>query len=439
MRRSAIATLGLLVLTGSAAGCGSSGGASSAPPAEPGAQAVARQSGLGEDAFYDYPDQAVVDKAAPGEILRAQKIPAPASSLLGSAASRAERIMYRTVDAHGRPVAATGFLLLPRTAPKDKDGWPLISWAHGTSGVGPACAPSRTEHLGGAVPLLVKWLREGYAVVAADYPGLGPNGKLHPIINLRAEGESVAHAALAARNADPRSVSDKWFAVGISQGGQAALGGGERAAEAKGMRFLGTAAFAPAAHHATALREAAKKQASGEPLDGFRGLLSYIAVGAHVYDPEKFPYEDLLSPRLAKEMAEPAVHNLCLEELDGYLSIFAPEDEYKTLNPDWETKNPEIARYLDSINPAQRTSAGPILVLQGERDTVVSPASTRKLITELCAKEDVVDWKTYPDADHVGVAIAGLDDLGAWMKDRLKNTRPTDRCPSAGVSRNEGK
>lgn len=430
MRRKAIAVLGLLALTTGAAGCGVREPASSAPGTERRAHA-APQSGTGTDAFYDSPDQALVAKAAPGEILRSQPIPAPASSLLGSAVSRAERIMYRTADEHGRPVAATGFLLLPRKAPRNGDGWPLISWAHGTTGLGPTCAPSRTESLGGVTPLLVKWLQEGFAVVAADYPGLGPEGQVHGFLHLRAEGRSVAHAALAARNAGGKAVSEKWFAVGLSQGGHAALGAGEEAAEAKGMRFLGTAAFAPSSHLSTALRDAADKQVNGVSLEGLRGLIAYIGVSAHLFDPEKFPYDALLSPRVAKEMARPAVRNLCLDQIDEYLSLFAPEETAGTLDRDWYGKHPALRQWLDSLNPAQRTSAGPVLVLQGEDDKVVSPEGTRKLVGELCAKENVVDSKSYPGVDHVGVLLTGLRDLGTWMRDRLENTRPTSVCPGS--------
>ncbi|MEY9811807.1 alpha/beta hydrolase family protein [Streptomyces albogriseolus] len=430
MRRRAIAVLGVLALSTAAAGCGVSG--PSEAGAERGPQAAARP-GTGHDAFYDYPDQALVAKAAPGEILRSQPIPAPASSLLGSAVSRAERIMYRTADQHGKPVAATGFLLLPKKAPRNEDGWPLISWAHGTTGLGPMCAPSRTESLGGMTPLLVKWLQEGFAVVAADYPGLGPEGQVHGFLHLRAEGLSVAHAALAARNAGGRAVSEKWFAVGLSQGGHAALGAGEQAAEAKGMRFLGTAAFAPSSHLSTALRDAMDKQMNGGSLEGLRGLLAYIGAGAHVFDPETFPYDALLSPEVAKEMARPAVHNLCMDQIDAYLSLFAPEETAGTLKPDWYKNSPALREWLDSLNPAQRTSAGPVLVLQGEDDKVVPPEGTRKLVGELCAKENAVDSKTYPGVDHVGVMLAGLRDLGTWMRGRLENTRPSSVCPAGSL------
>ena len=53
-----------------------------------------------------------------------------------------------------------------------------MSWAHGTSGIGDACAPSV---VGPALPerdwpYLGNWMREGYAIVASDYVGLGTPG-----------------------------------------------------------------------------------------------------------------------------------------------------------------------------------------------------------------------------------------------------------------------
>ncbi|MEU5719034.1 lipase family protein [Streptomyces sp. NPDC020403] len=438
MRRKATAVLSLLALATAPVGCGLSTHTPPTPRTQPKPQA-APQPDHSEDTFYDYPDQARIDRAAPGEILKSQKIPTPPTSLLTSDVSQAQRIMYRTADEHDNPVAATGFLLLPKTPPKDPDGWPLISWAHGATGVGPQCAPSRTTNLGGMTPLMASWLRQGFAVVAADYPGLGPNGKLHAFVNLRAEGHSVAHAALAARNANRGAVSRKWFAVGLSQGGHAALGAGEQAAEAEDMHFLGTAAFAPAAHQTASLRNAVDKQNRGLSLEGFRGLLAYTAVSAHVYNPKKFPYDDMLSPGFAKEIAEPAVHNLCLDEIDEYLTLFAPEKKTSTLNPNWETKNPALKKLLDSMNPAQRRSSGPILVLQGEDDKVVLPESTTQLITELCAKKDSVDWKSYPGVDHLGVATAGQHDLITWMNNRLEDTRPTNRCRPSETNPTQGK
>lgn len=94
--------------------------------------------------FYQYPSQETLERTSPGEILASE--PMTVSSDLRSASSQAVRIMYRSVGLHGKPIAVTGFLLLPRgdTPP---GGWPVTAWGHGTTGVGPVCAPSRQANL----------------------------------------------------------------------------------------------------------------------------------------------------------------------------------------------------------------------------------------------------------------------------------------------------
>ena len=80
-----------------------------------------------------------------------------------------------------RAALSTGTLFLPKgRAPRG--GWPVISWAHGTSGLGDRCAPSV---VGPALPqrdrpYLANWMRQGYAIVASDYAGLGTPGLCLP-------------------------------------------------------------------------------------------------------------------------------------------------------------------------------------------------------------------------------------------------------------------
>src|SRR3954466_15989155 len=51
-------------------------------------------------------------------------------------------VLYRSVSPKGDTVPVSGLVTLPsRRAPKG--GWPVVSWAHGTSGIADACAPSR--------------------------------------------------------------------------------------------------------------------------------------------------------------------------------------------------------------------------------------------------------------------------------------------------------
>lgn len=63
-------------------------------------------------------------------------------------------MLYRSQDAHGIPVATSGIIALPRTDPP-AGGFPVISWAHGTTGVADGCAPSRDQPTSQAHPMNV--------------------------------------------------------------------------------------------------------------------------------------------------------------------------------------------------------------------------------------------------------------------------------------------
>jgi hypothetical protein len=53
-----------------------------------------------------------------------------------------ELLLYRSIGVRGRPVAVSGTLTVPAGRPP-RGGWPIVSYAHGTSGIADACAPSR--------------------------------------------------------------------------------------------------------------------------------------------------------------------------------------------------------------------------------------------------------------------------------------------------------
>ena len=58
----------------------------------------------------------------------------------------------------------------------------MVLWAHGTVGFTDACAPSWSGRSYRDVQYLNRWLKEGFAVVATDYEGLGVAGP-HLLIN----------------------------------------------------------------------------------------------------------------------------------------------------------------------------------------------------------------------------------------------------------------
>ena len=170
----------------------------------------------GVSAFYTWADQV---PATPGRLLRQEPLP---EHLLLENASKGVRVLYTSTDGVGgkTPIAASGAVYMPK-GPAREGGWPIIAWAHGTTGVADVCAPSWAPRSMRDTDYLNAWLGQGYAVVAADYQGLGTPGG-HPWMSVRSEGWSVLDNVRAALGAFPE-LANAVVIVGQSQGGHAAL------------------------------------------------------------------------------------------------------------------------------------------------------------------------------------------------------------------------
>src|SRR5215217_2659445 len=134
-------------------------------------------------------------------------------------------VLYRSTGVAGKPVAESGIVALPNgKAPKR--GWPVITWAHGTTGLADQCAPTRMPRQTDSYATDLRsqfaaYVKAGYAVVSADYEGLGTPG-VHPYLIGSSEGRSVLDIVRAARKIEPQ-LSKSVAILGHSQGGHAAL------------------------------------------------------------------------------------------------------------------------------------------------------------------------------------------------------------------------
>ncbi|MCF6526305.1 lipase [Streptomyces sp. JJ36] len=164
----------------------------------------------------------------------------------------AYRLVYRTVDAHGRPTTASGLLTLPhgrfgRLRP--------VSFTHGTE-LHRADAPSADPRgFTGAAP--VTYAAAGFAGVAPDYLGLGSGPGTHPWMDLPSETTAALDMLRAARRFAPltgRLLGREVLVTGFSQGAPAALGLG-RALHGGADRWFRLGALAPVSG-AYALRDA---------------------------------------------------------------------------------------------------------------------------------------------------------------------------------------
>ena len=85
-----------------------------------------------------------ISEKIPGTILSIQE----QNTDLFTNASQRFLINYRSRGTKSEPIVASGYILLPR-GKVPKDGWPVLAWAHGTTGVADTCAPSG-DYVGGS-------------------------------------------------------------------------------------------------------------------------------------------------------------------------------------------------------------------------------------------------------------------------------------------------
>src|ERR1700751_2462695 len=198
---------------------------------------------------------------------------------------RARPLIYPSQDAEAHEVTASAAVLTPPGQPP-KEGWPVIVWAHGTSGVARQCAPSLMKDLYYGQEGLFAFLAAGFAVVAVDYHGLGTPGP-HQYVDKLAQAHDVIYAVPAARAAEP-ALGRKWAVGGHSQGGVAAWGTAELENARRDPDYLGAVSVAGAAR----LQELFA-HLSQTPGVGF--YLGFMAYGIRARFPQ-FQPADMLTP-----------------------------------------------------------------------------------------------------------------------------------------------
>ncbi len=180
----------------------------------------------------------------PGAIVRSEEMKGSPPG------SKAWRVLYASTGLHGERIEVSGVIIAPELPPP-QGGRPVIAWAHPTTGVADACAPSTNPEFFDTIPHLPALIALDYVVAATDYAGLGTPGP-HPYLVGESEGRSVLDAVRAAANLPKTGAGPRFIAWGHSQGGHAALFAGQLAGRyAPDLALVGVAAIAPA----TELRE----------------------------------------------------------------------------------------------------------------------------------------------------------------------------------------
>jgi pimeloyl-ACP methyl ester carboxylesterase len=340
-----------------------------------------------------------------GDLIWARKAASPLKQ-----AGRTWVLLYRSTSVRGKAIGVSGFVMLPKGKPP-KHGWPVVSWAHGTSGIADVCAPSRDPkgpYTFYAAPQFGAWLKAGYAIANTDYEGLGTPG-VHPYIVGKSEGRGVVDIVRAVRQVD-RRIGKRYAIAGHSQGGQAALFAASLAPRwAPELKLRGVAAFAPASH----LGLLSRVLPSWTTPSGLSGIAAMILRGMSTVYPQIHARE--IASDAALEFY-PQIDKVCLAELNKP-EAFGGLAPAALIRPGADMT--ELSELLDAQNPGLRIKA-PVLLAQGLSDGTVLPFTTNQLDEELRAKGDKVKYVTYPGIEHVGIVGAADQPTREFFAARLK-------------------
>ncbi len=352
-----------------------------------------------------------LSRTRPGDLLAmeafsAYQLPAGASAF---------RILYHSLDADGRDVATSAFVLVPAGTPRP-GGWPVIAWAHGTSGVGRQCAPSLMKDYYYGDLGLADMVRAGYAVVATDYHGLGTPG-LHQYVSKIAQVNDVIYSVPAGRAAVP-ALGRRWVADGHSQGGLASWGVAERESVLHDPDYLGAISVAGAARPEELLTHL-----GDTPGVGF--YLAFMAYGIHARFPS-FAVTDMLTPA-AMERYPAVAANGCWYHA---YALYAGLTGTAMLKPGWN-HNVWVQRLFKENELGNEPVTGPLLVLAGEADATVPLEGVRQTVAHACKiGSRQLRFRSYPGLDHDPAMVQSVPDQIAWIGDRFAGTPAEGSCPA---------
>jgi Secretory lipase len=392
--------------------------------------------------FYTPPDP--LPPGQPGDLIRTEpsRLALEPSGQLGAYVGTGTRIMYRSTDAQGNPVAVTGTYIEPDVPWPGNGPRPLLAYATGPYGAGEQCAPSRLFnqgiHFSQGFDLTLNveegWiatmLARGFAIVVTDGVGMGIHGPQSPQwLNREAAGTAMLDAARAAMklpdtSLDPHGPVAFW---GYASGGQASLSAAELASTyAPELDIVGTFADAPVTDVAAAIPDI-----DGNFLAVLAGYLIRGIIAAYPQTEE--PIRDVLTPR-GQQMLDWAGHTCLLQGGVDYafrhlefwfntdLNALISNDPFKSLL---------AAQRVGNIKPK-----GPVYISHNRWDPLIPYQAARQTAADWCTMgADVEFWTNEQpplfnktDINNLLQPYVDGERSMAWVTDRFNGLPTTPNC-----------
>jgi len=323
-------------------------------------------------------------------------------------------VLYHSQTLAGQDTAVSGTVSIPRGQPPP-GGWPVLSWAHGTTGVADICAPSRDApghpchvYTQLADAMLDLWVKRGWAVVKTDYEGLGTPGP-HPYLAGASAARGTIDIVTAARHLHP-GIGRRWAVMGHNQGGHAALFTASLApARAPDLDLTGAVAIAPASgtHDIIARLQNCRAPAAG------LGFLALTLIGAAAAD---------RALRLDQMLTRRALRLLAIAQTVGIDDLLGPGLWPSSVPADLFRPGADLGPLLAVLaanDPAALRLRTPALIVQGSNDPITDPGRTDRITRSLSANGAALDYHMYPGTGHFDVIAAAHTQNAQWIDARL--------------------
>jgi Secretory lipase len=394
------------------------------------------------EAFYTPPDP--LPPGQPGDLIRTEpsRLVLEPSGQLGAFVGSGTRIMYRSNDAQGHPVAVTGTYIEPDVAWPGSGPRPLLAYATGPYGAGEQCAPSRLFnqgiHFSQGFDLMLNveegWiatlLARGFAIVVTDGVGMGIHGPQSPQwLNREAAGTAMLDAARAAMklpdtSLDPHGPVALW---GYASGGQASLSAAELAsAYAPELNIVGTFADAPVTDIVQAI-----PSIDGNFLAVLAGYLLRGIIASYPQTEE--PIRDVLTPR-GLQMLDWSGHTCLLQGGVDYafrhLEFWFNTDPNELISHD-PFKSLLAAQRIGNVKPK-----GPVYIAHNRWDPLIPYQAARQTAADWCMMgADVEFWTNEQppflnktDVNNLLQPYVDGERSMAWVTDRFNGVPTTPNC-----------
>lgn len=364
--------------------------------------------------------------AQPGAMLRREVLKA---TWLPQNADHAFRILYTATDGitDKGTVPVSGYVLVPAGAPP-KGGWPVVIWAHGTTGVADVCAPSYMGLSKRDLAYLNGWLGRGFMVVATDYQGLGTAGA-HPYLLYRPEAYSILDSARAVL-ADPAlHSSNEMVLVGQSQGAGAGLAAAwAHPTYAPDLKIKGAVltGLVTTVHQPDASVKATKESKYTSIYEMDAGFVMARLAGSDQSIHPKTDLSTLLNETGLKMLT--VARSGCLHDLfnkEKALGISKGGEMYNGKRAEMDAFDGDFHTFFDLPNGHVTM---PLFVGTGLADHEAGTAGQYDAVRALCRAGSSVQWHTYPGVTHGGAVNYSFADSLPFVQKVLAGKPVASTC-----------